>query len=91
MRFTLALFLVFAVLVLIVNASDVDTVDVAAEALTDSTNSIDSTTPRLKRKRCPCGRIFSPVCGSDGKRYGNICLLKCKQKHENESLTEVPC
>ncbi|XP_017464734.1 PREDICTED: ovomucoid-like [Rhagoletis zephyria] len=29
---------------------------------------------------CMCGRIFSPVCGSDSITYSNKCLFECARK-----------
>lgn len=47
---------------------------------------MDGEEVKPKPKRCPCGRIAMPVCGSDGKTYGNICTLNC-QKRNDENLT----
>lgn len=38
---------------------------------------------------CPCPRNLNQVCGSDGKTYGNTCLLRCVK--EVTVVHEGPC
>merc|ERR1712228_715040 len=38
-----------------------------------------------------CPRIYAPVCGSDGKQYGNECLLKYEGCRTGTDLRVAPC
>jgi hypothetical protein len=29
------------------------------------------------QRGCACAMMYQPVCGSDGKNYGNACALSC--------------
>ncbi|XP_059048673.1 serine protease inhibitor dipetalogastin-like [Achroia grisella] len=39
---------------------------------------------------CSCTRELKPVCGSDGRTYNNICLMKCRGQ-QTTVAREGPC
>lgn len=39
-------------------------------------------------EECYCMKIFQPVCGADGRPYGNSCEAEC---HGNKTWTEGSC
>merc|ERR1712010_388375 len=44
-----------------------------------------------KPKLCMCPKIHKPVCGSDGKTYGNSCMAKCKKVDFKEGACSTKC
>ncbi|CAB4037849.1 Kazal-type serine ase inhibitor 3, partial [Paramuricea clavata] len=48
----------------------------------------------LKCRKIFCTLQYAPVCGSDGKTYGNICFLNAADCESEEDITVVhpgPC
>ncbi|MBA3899870.1 MAG: hypothetical protein H0X62_06610 [Bacteroidetes bacterium] len=41
----------------------------------------DKCKPRQKPD-CVCIQIYDPVCGCDGKTYGNSCMAECNSIYE---------
>lgn len=37
--------------------------------------------------KCGCPTTLSPVCGSDGRTYGNVCLMRCANPSNPASVT----
>merc|ERR1719271_894852 len=44
--------------------------------------------PTTTPKGCACPKIYKPVCGKDGKQYGNSCIAKCQKVVD---FTDGPC
>lgn len=76
MRFTFGIFGIVGLVVLHL---------MAAQAEPPFYESISTTASSSTGSSCVCPRIYSPLCGSDGKTYGNDCELECEQT-KNPSL-----
>jgi len=52
----------------------------------------ESSSSSLNGEICRCGRIYDPVCASDGsinKTYDNECILHCEQRRVGRMIIKI--